>query len=142
MQKLVYRSHHLLKRNLFIFHVSKKKVNFKTRCYTLQAFHDRSLGNLPFDENKTRTAAQTLITACGGVPNDFSSVMLFLFNVFRASCAAISMGSALYKSCSHSFAFNETSSSMIRIFFSSEAAMLIRINKRVKNHVNDKEIFH
>lgn len=42
------------------------------------------------------------MTAPGGDPNDFSSVKLFLFNVFNASCAASNAGSAFTKSSSQS----------------------------------------
>lgn len=48
------------------------------------------------------TAAVTLVTAPGGEPNDFNSVRLFLFNVFKASCAADRAGSAFTKSSSQS----------------------------------------
>jgi len=88
---------------------------------TLQAFHERSFGILPPLDNKTLTAAVTLTTASGGVPKDFNSVKLFLFNVFKASWAAVRAGSALAKSSAQIFALIDTSSSMTLTFFSSAA---------------------
>ena len=42
----------------------------------LAAFHERSLGILVGGASSTSTAAVTLTTAAGGLPNDLSSVML------------------------------------------------------------------
>ena len=42
----------------------------------LAAFHERSLGILVGGASSTSTAAVTLTTADGGLPNDLSSVML------------------------------------------------------------------
>ena len=53
-----------------------------------ELFHDLSFGILEEGAMSTITAAVTLITAGGGLPNDFSSVRLALFSVFRASAAA------------------------------------------------------
>ncbi len=51
----------------------------------LLAFQLRSFGILVGGDNNIITAAVTLVTAAGGEPNDFSSVKLFLFKVFKAS---------------------------------------------------------
>ena len=89
----------------------------------LAAFQLLSLGILDGGASNTITAAVTLTTADGGEPKDFNSVRLFLFSVFRASCAAASAGSALAKSSSHDLAFSLTSFSMTTTFFSSSSAM-------------------
>lgn len=95
--------------------------------HTLHALQLRSFGILPvLPENSTKTAAQTLITAFGGMPNDFNSVKLFLLSVLSASLAATSDGSALRKSASHIFALIDTSSSITRTFFSSSAAVMVK----------------
>lgn len=97
---------------------------------TLQAFHDLSLGIFPFLANNTSTAAVTLTTASGGDPNDFNSVRLFLFKVFKASWAAIRAGSAFAKSSAQILALIVTSSSITFTFFSSSAAEVISIRIR------------
>lgn len=89
----------------------------------MQDFQDRSFGTLPFLENNTSTAAVTFTTASGGEPKDFNSVRLFLFNVFKASCAANKAGSAFAKSSAQILAFIVTSSSITLTFFSSSAAV-------------------
>lgn len=87
----------------------------------MHAFHVRSFGIFPL-LNKIKTHAVILITISGGEPNDFNSVKLFLFRVFKASRAAINAGSAFLKSSSQSLAFTETSSSITRTLRSSSAA--------------------
>lgn len=85
-------------------------------------FHDRSFGIFPFFENKTITAAMTLITAGGGEPNDFNSVKLFLSSVSKAATAASIIGSAFFKSSAQILALADTSSSIPRTSFSFSAA--------------------
>lgn len=97
--------------------------------FTLQFFHVRSATGatfLPF-VNNTKTAAHTFTTGLDGDPKDFNSVRLFLSNVLRAASAFKIAGSAFFKSAAQILAFTDTSSSIIRTFFSFSAA-----NKRQK----------
>lgn len=89
---------------------------------TLAAFQLLSFGIFPPGAKRTITAAVTFVTAPGGEPKDFNSVKFALFNVFKASWAAIRAGSAFCKSSSQSFCFLLTSSAIIPTLNSSSSA--------------------
>jgi hypothetical protein len=65
--------------NYFIFlECTKLFHNICNDLLTFPAFQLRSLGIRPSGDNRTITAAVTLVTASGGEPNDFSSVKFAL----------------------------------------------------------------
>jgi len=62
----------------------------------------RTFGILPFGEQSTIHAAATSSTPAGGVLSDLSSPSAFLSKLFSAASAAMMIGSAAFKSVSHS----------------------------------------
>lgn len=107
-------------------------------CFQLLSF-----GIFPFVAINTITAAVQFVTAPGGDPNDFSSVKLFLFNVFNASCAARSAGSAFTKSSSQSVYENnsETKKNVLKNVQNFCDRMSGHVKKKRNKNVNIKKPF-
>ena len=75
-------------------------------------------------ESKSKSKKETMGRTEGGDPKDFNSVKFALFNVFRASCAAIRAGSAFFKSFSQSICLALTSMLILSTFISDMCRQL------------------